>query len=67
VVKAMFVDRAEGDAKPMYLSSAVRLVAVVTGLGMLVTTLLSGPLFEIATSAARAFLTSGQFVSQLLK
>jgi len=67
VVKAMFVDRAEGDARPMYVPGATVVTAVVTGVGVLATTLLSGPLFDIAMSAARAFLTSGQVVATLIK
>jgi NADH-quinone oxidoreductase subunit N len=65
VVKAMFVDRASEDAKPMYVPAATVLTSVVAGVGVLVTTLLSGPLFDIAMNAARAFLTSGQIVAML--
>ena len=65
VVKAMFVDRAEGDVRPMYVPAATVVASVVTGGGVLATTLLSGPLFDIAMSAARAFLTSGQVVAML--
>lgn len=65
VVKAMFVDRAPGDAKPMYVPAATVLTSVVAGVGVLVMTLLSGPLFDIAMNAARAFLTSGQIVAML--
>ena len=65
VVKAMFVDRAPGDAKPMYVPAATVLTSVVAGVGVLVMTLLSGPLFDIAMNAARAFLTFGLIVSMV--
>ncbi len=59
VVRSMFVDRAEGDTKPMYVPMATGFVSVITGMGVVATLLTAGPLFEVAVLAARAFLQPG--------
>lgn len=56
VVKSMYVDRTADDAKPILVHGATGVVAVVCGLGVIATTLLAGPLFDIATDAARSFM-----------
>jgi NADH-quinone oxidoreductase subunit N len=67
VVKAMFVDRTENDGKAMYVPGATSVAALLTGVGVIVTTLLSGPLFEVAMGAARSFLTVGQAAQSMLR
>ncbi len=67
VVKAMFVDRAVDDTSAMYVPAGTRVTALVTGLGVIATLVLTGPLFEIALSAARSFLTAATPVALLLR
>jgi NADH-quinone oxidoreductase subunit N len=67
VVKSMYVDRATDDAKPMLVHGATGVVAVVCGLGVIATTLLSGPLFEIAASAARSFMLADTIAQAALR
>jgi NADH-quinone oxidoreductase subunit N len=57
VVKAMYVDKSADDARQLYVPAGTSIAALVCGVGVVATLILTGPLFEIALSAARSFLT----------
>jgi NADH-quinone oxidoreductase subunit N len=59
VVKAMYVDKSADDARQLYVPAGTSIAALVCGVGVVATLILTGPLFEIALSAARSFLTLG--------
>jgi NADH-quinone oxidoreductase subunit N len=60
VVRAMFVERAEGDTKPMLVPTASSAVVLVTGVASIIAiTVVSGYFWNVALDAARSFLGLG--------
>jgi NADH-quinone oxidoreductase subunit N len=57
VVKAMFVDKSDDDSRQLYVPAGTSITALICGVGVIATLVFTGPLFEIALSAARAFLS----------
>jgi NADH-quinone oxidoreductase subunit N len=57
VVKAMYVDKSADDSRQLYVPAGTSIAALICGVGVVATLILTGPLFEIALSAARSFLS----------
>jgi NADH-quinone oxidoreductase subunit N len=56
IVRAMFAERADSDNRPLAMPSASAAVILLTGMGVVVTTVLVAPFWDMALSAAKSFL-----------